>query len=527
MKCVKLISCIMAACLAVSAMPSALSANDESIMLSDGLNESGTYYGYWYNDGAELNPDIESGVYISDKAMISDGYDFNKGWGKIKASKINSESEIPSEFQTESFYNWEYSYYIGKIDVFNISSLTISGEMNNYGNTGDWIRVHFEKTGPDYSVDQKFSDEFISMAESGGLAQSNADVWLQRDNASAESTQFEYTITQKESDISDNRAQDPNNTVSVKKGSEITLDTLRNYDNGYIDDKGYVYVFIEARYNSSIKVEYTPCPGAETDVTRRVWSENTTSFTGLPGDYNIVWYKYTNKENIGGSWDFEDGVVTITGDAAVENQCYGVSALIKNISPNTKYTVTYKEKTNFSEVTNPSNGLYPTTDTLVCTASETDPTNTNIAEVRKDARLESVHNSAVEDGDWEERSFTWVSGYGIGEGYDTLMAKFTFIVRNATGYVQIKDMKVVGEAGPEYAPAPTKSPEESYETPVHTSDNVDVFNTDDVFQYHYAGGTDAYNSGESNTGKCYDVYLWVPQHSTPETLRGLVAGASC
>ncbi len=46
---------------------------------------------------------------------------------------------------------------------------------------------------------------------------------------------------------------------------------------------------------------------------------------------------------------------------------------------------------------------------------------------------------------------------------------------------------------------------------------------DDVFQYHFAGGTDAFMSGVSSTGRVYDAYLWVPQSVSPGELKGLVA----
>lgn len=46
---------------------------------------------------------------------------------------------------------------------------------------------------------------------------------------------------------------------------------------------------------------------------------------------------------------------------------------------------------------------------------------------------------------------------------------------------------------------------------------------DDIFQYHFAGGTDAFMSGASTTGRAYDAYLWVPQNTAPGELKSLVA----
>lgn len=45
----------------------------------------------------------------------------------------------------------------------------------------------------------------------------------------------------------------------------------------------------------------------------------------------------------------------------------------------------------------------------------------------------------------------------------------------------------------------------------------------DVFQYHFAGGTDDFNNGISDSGKKYDTYLWVPNNIAPGELKGLVA----
>lgn len=66
----------------------------------------------------------------------------------------------------------------------------------------------------------------------------------------------------------------------------------------------------------------------------------------------------------------------------------------------------------------------------------------------------------------------------------------------------------------ELPPAPEKKAP-SYELQTDTLNNT--------FQYHFAGGTTAYNNGEDETGKAYDVYLWVPNNVAPGELKGLVA----
>lgn len=45
----------------------------------------------------------------------------------------------------------------------------------------------------------------------------------------------------------------------------------------------------------------------------------------------------------------------------------------------------------------------------------------------------------------------------------------------------------------------------------------------DIFQYHFAGGTNDYMNGQTSTGKTYDSYLWVPNNVAPGELKGLVA----
>ena len=66
----------------------------------------------------------------------------------------------------------------------------------------------------------------------------------------------------------------------------------------------------------------------------------------------------------------------------------------------------------------------------------------------------------------------------------------------------------------ELPPAPEKT------APTYALQTDTLNNT---FQYHFAGGTTAYNNGEDETGKAYDVYLWVPNNVAPGELKGLVA----
>ncbi|MBQ7574050.1 MAG: hypothetical protein IJT23_07290 [Clostridia bacterium] len=63
----------------------------------------------------------------------------------------------------------------------------------------------------------------------------------------------------------------------------------------------------------------------------------------------------------------------------------------------------------------------------------------------------------------------------------------------------------------------------SYTPKVHTGAVIDPLNTDDVFQYHFSGGTDAYMSGAVESGEKYDAYLWVDKATTKDNIKGLVA----
>lgn len=72
-------------------------------------------------------------------------------------------------------------------------------------------------------------------------------------------------------------------------------------------------------------------------------------------------------------------------------------------------------------------------------------------------------------------------------------------------------------AEPTWAPRPTLNPD------IKVNEQAEADEVNETFQYHFAGGTDAYMSGESEEGKKYDAYLWVPKDVKPGELRGLVA----
>ena len=207
-----------------------------------------------------------------------------------------------------------------------------------------------------------------------------------------------------------------------------------------------------------------PQPTASAEPESRTWETVADEFTGELPDYNVVWYKYSGDSD-GGSHAYEDGVMTITSEsgAAASEVCYGISAIIKNIKPNTEYTISFEENSDISERV--SHGFYLNGDTLTMEADTTVPSDANIevaSDVRNNIKIGDIHTQAVSDSGWEEKSFTWTSGSGLPAGMDTYAAKFTFILRGSVGTVQIRNLKISGEAAvtePEVTPTPTASAE--------------------------------------------------------------------
>ncbi len=281
----------------------------------------------------------------------------------------------------------------------------------------------------------------------------------------------------------------------------------------------------------------TDTPTDEPSGDEKVWQGyRDGGFTGENPDYSIAWALTNNANDQKGAShtiDTDNNIMTITSSAASGSDVlYGVVAAIKGVQPNTRYTLTFMEKTELTEVK--SHGVYVNMITQAINWKTTNIFSTkDVSELSKN-NDNMLHKEAVNDEDWHERTITYVTGSGKPDGYDTLEAKFTFILRGSLGTVQIKDLKITGAAEPEPAPtptpvpAPTKDPDKDYTPEVHTGKAIDRLNTDETFQYHFAGGTDAFmETGKDETtadnGKKYDAYMWVPKTASPDTLRGLVA----
>ncbi len=187
---------------------------------------------------------------------------------------------------------------------------------------------------------------------------------------------------------------------------------------------------------------------AATTFTAGVWDTLEDTFTGSADDYGIVWYKYSG-DSKGAAYSLTDDVMTVTttvdtsaSDYNTNDVCYGISAVIKNIQPNTEYTISFKEKADVTNDLN-SHGIYLNTDTLQTTTDATAPSE-KVATTRNNTTIGTMHkqSGSYTDSDWEEYSYTWTSGSGLDDGYDTLSAKFTFIIRNASGTFSIRDLTI-------------------------------------------------------------------------------------
>lgn len=122
---------------------------------------------------------------------------------------------------------------------------------------------------------------------------------------------------------------------------------------------------------------------------------------------------------------------------------------MKNIKPNTKYYITFKEKTELTEVTNPAHGLYLKPDTASTVSDVTDAAQVTHAALTRNNGNIGIHQEACADTDWEERTIEWTSGSGIDTdkfpGDDVLAAKLEFTFMSALGTVQIKDLEMFEE----------------------------------------------------------------------------------
>ncbi|MGN0243257.1 MAG: dockerin type I domain-containing protein [Lachnospiraceae bacterium] len=188
-----------------------------------------------------------------------------------------------------------------------------------------------------------------------------------------------------------------------------------------------------AEYTAKKQVSITP-------KYNTYWNTYADAFTGEAEDSGIVWHKFSG-DSTAGKYNIENGILTIEDDGSGNNPCYGVAAVIKGIAPNTNYEITFKEKTNFTSV-NGTYGFYINADTHSTTDNDIEIDKWPTAEVRKNGTFARVHQTVVEDTDWEEHTYVWTSGSGLKDGDDIYGAKFIFTLRNAQGSISIKDVVI-------------------------------------------------------------------------------------
>lgn len=183
---------------------------------------------------------------------------------------------------------------------------------------------------------------------------------------------------------------------------------------------------------------------AETDETKikpEYWNHIEDGLNGSENDNAVVLYKFSNDSD-GGMHSYDGEVLTISDDGSGVNACYAVTAVINNIEPNTVYEISFKEKTEIKSISNPNHGFYLNADTRLGVSGSADISKMTTAENRKSGTFAKVHQSEVSDGDWEKQSFTWTSGSGLKDGYDTYAAFFHFTMRSMTGSISIKDIVI-------------------------------------------------------------------------------------
>ena len=210
--------------------------------------------------------------------------------------------------------------------------------------------------------------------------------------------------------------------------------------------------------------DVTPSPSATapTEETEDVWENVAAEFTGEADDYSIVWY-LTNDDN-NGTWKYdpETGVMSISSaeGAAADTVLYGVAAAIKNIKPNTEYTITFEENSNITEPEDTRHGFYVGVDTRVADVTLTMPTESMAvaSDRNNNSTYYNIHNTAqTDDADtWETKSFTWESGSDDAlTAEQTLVGKFSFVLRNTTGTVQVRNLKITETPETTETPSPS------------------------------------------------------------------------
>lgn len=230
------------------------------------------------------------------------------------------------------------------------------------------------------------------------------------------------------------------------KYAEGTTDMIREKDKTdiYIDLESDQLITVTISKISGNNPNLSWIAVAEADESKikpEYWNHIEDSLNGIENDNSIVLYKFSNDSD-GGVHTYDGDVLTISDDGSGENTCYAVTAVINNIEPNTVYEISFKEKTEITSLSNTSHGFYLNADTRLSSVGSTDISKMDTAENRNSGTFARVHHAEVSDQDWEEQRFTWKSGNGLKDGYDTYAAFFHFTMRSMTGSISIKDIVI-------------------------------------------------------------------------------------
>ncbi len=338
-------------------------------------------------------------------------------------------------------------FYIAQTDLDKLEKITI---RSGHGSCGGTYKLYaYDSAGEPLTKAQLAAfktDSSALGAEIAKVTDSN-DAWgyntitIDKSNVSQDKGDGNYIL--------DTANSSPLSTEGVTGTRALIMSVEYTVSNptAYFDN-------IILSYGASGEITPEPSETAEPVTYPERWSDYADRFEGGTDDSSIVWKKFSNNSG-GGSYELNaDGVLTIrsNADAAPADVCYGVTAVMKNIKPDTKYYITFKEKTELTEVINSSHGLYLKPDTATAEADVADAAQITHAALSRNNGNIGIHQEACADGDWEERTIEWTSGSGIDTekfpGDDILAAKLEFTFRSASGTVQIKDLEMFEEPEP-------------------------------------------------------------------------------
>lgn len=338
-------------------------------------------------------------------------------------------------------------FYIAQADFDNLEKITIHSGHGGGNYSGTYKLYAYDSAGEALTRERlaAFKNDASALGTEIAKVTDSNDKWGYS------------TITIDKSTVAQDK-EDGNYTLDEANSSPLSIESITGTKalvmsvEYTVDNPTAYFDNIILSYGASADTTPAPSETAEPAQYQERWSNYADRFEGGKDDSAIVWKKFSNNSS-GGSYELNaDGVLTISSNAgaAPADVCYGVSAVMKNIKPNTKYYITFKEKTELTEVTNPAHGLYLKPDTASTVSDVTDAAQVTHAALTRNNGNIGIHQEACADTDWEERTIEWTSGSGIDTdkfpGDDVLAAKLEFTFMSALGTVQIKDLELFEES---------------------------------------------------------------------------------